>query len=61
MLFLTIEDLIGILDAILFPDAYRNAKSLVGSSAPMLLTGIMGMDVERGEPYLRVEKIGLVK
>ena len=61
MLFLTIEDLTGTLDAILFPDAYRNAKSLAGSSAPMLLTGVMEMDVERGEPYLRVEKVGLVK
>lgn len=61
MLFLTLEDLSGTLDAILFPDAYRNAKSLVGSSAPMLLTGIMEMDVERGEPYLRVERVGLVQ
>ncbi|GER79171.1 MAG: hypothetical protein DPW21_00425 [Anaerolineae bacterium] len=61
MMFLTIEDLTGTLDTILFPDAYRAAKSLVSSSAPLFITGVMEMDVERGEPYLRVEKIGPVK
>ena len=61
MLFLTIEDLTGTLDAILFPDAYRAAKNLVSSNAPLLVTGVMEMDVERGEPYLRVEKVGLVQ
>jgi DNA polymerase-3 subunit alpha len=61
MLFLTLEDLTGTLDAILFPDAYRVAKSLVGSSAPLLLTGVMEMDIERGEPFLRVEKVRLVE
>jgi DNA polymerase-3 subunit alpha len=61
MLFLTIEDLSGTLDAILFPDAYRTAKPLLGSSAPLLLTGMMEMDVKRGEPYLRVEKVWLVR
>ena len=61
MLFLTIEDLTGTLDAILFPDAYRIAKPLVSSSVPMLLTGVMEMDVERGEPFLRVEKVSLVE
>ena len=30
MLFLTLEDLHGTLDAILFSDAYRAAKSMVG-------------------------------
>jgi DNA polymerase-3 subunit alpha len=61
MLFLTLEDLQGTLDAILFPDAYRAAKSIVGTSAPLLVTGVMEMDAERGEPYLRVERVTLVK
>jgi len=60
MLFLTLEDLHGTLDAILFPDAYRAAKSLVGTSSPLLVTGVMEMDSERGEPYLRVEKVNSV-
>jgi DNA polymerase III alpha subunit len=60
MLFLTLEDLHGTLDAILFPDVYRNAKSLLGSSAPLLVTGIMEMDSDRGGFYLKVERIVLV-
>jgi DNA polymerase III alpha subunit len=57
MLFLTVEDLHGTLDAILFPDAYRAAKSMVGSSIPLLVTGVMEMDTNHGEPYLRVERV----
>jgi DNA-directed DNA polymerase III PolC len=57
MLFLTIEDLTGTLDAILFPDAYRAAKPLLGSSAPLLVTGVMEMDTDRGEPFMRVERV----
>ena len=55
MLFLTIEDLAGTLETILFPDAYRQAKDIVNSSNPFTLTGIMEMDPERGEPFLNVE------
>jgi DNA polymerase-3 subunit alpha len=57
MLFLSVEDLQGTLDAILFPEVYRQAKSLISSSVPFLLTGMMEMDTERGEPFLRVEKV----
>jgi DNA-directed DNA polymerase III PolC len=57
MLFLTIEDLQGTLDVILFPDVYRIAKSFLDSNPPMLITGFMEMDKERGEPYLRAEKV----
>jgi len=57
MLFLTIEDTQGTLDVILFPDVYRVAKSFLDSNLPLLITGVMEMDRERGEPYLRAEKI----
>ena len=60
MLFLTLEDLDGTLDAILFPEVYRRAKSLFDSSKPFLITGVMEMDAERGEPFLRAEKVVLV-
>jgi len=50
----------GILDAILFPEVYRTAKSLFDSSKPFLITGVMEIDTERGEPFLRAEKIVLV-
>jgi DNA polymerase III subunit alpha len=57
MLFLSFEDLQGTLDAILFPEVYRQAKSMISSINPFLLTGVMEMDTERGEPFLRVEKV----
>jgi DNA polymerase III alpha subunit len=56
MLFLSFEDLQGTLDAILFPEVYRQAKTLISTTKPFLLTGVMEMDTERGEPFLRVEK-----
>ncbi len=60
MLFLTLEDLSGTVDAILSPEVYRVSKSLFNSTVPLLVTGIMEMDTERGEPLLRAEKIILV-
>ena len=61
MLFLSVEDLQGTVDAILFPEVYRQAKTAISSTTPFLLTGIMEMDTERGEPFLRVEKAVSVK
>ena len=60
MLFLTLEDLQGTLDVILFPDVYRVSKSFLDSNPPMLITGVMEMDKERGEPYLRAEKVASI-
>ena len=57
MLFLTIEDLSGTLDAVLFPDAYRQAKNIVSTDSPFLITGFMELDASRGEPFLRAEKL----
>lgn len=57
MLFLSFEDLQGTLDAILFPDVYRQSKSMISSTKAFLLIGVMEMDAQRGEPFLRVEKV----
>ena len=57
MLFLTLEDLTGTLDVIAFPDVYRIAKEMLNSTIPILVTGTIEMDVSRGEPYLRAEKV----
>jgi hypothetical protein len=46
----------GTLDAILFPEVVRQAKTSISSTKPFLLTGIMEMDTERSEPFVRVEK-----
>jgi DNA polymerase III subunit alpha len=61
MLFLTLEDLTGTLDVIAFPDVYRVAKNILNANGPMILSGMMEMDTSRGEPYMRVEKVIVVK
>ncbi len=60
MMFLTLEDLAGMLDVVFFPDAYRRAGTALHSSAPLLVTGVVEMDAARGEPLLRAEKVVLV-
>jgi DNA polymerase III alpha subunit len=57
MMFLTLEDLAGMLDVVLFPDVYRQARAFIHSSEPLLVTGVVEMDAQRGEPLLRAEKV----
>lgn len=56
LLFLTIEDMDGTLDCVLFPDAYRRWGQRLDLSKPMILEGIMEEDAERPDPILRVER-----
>jgi DNA polymerase III alpha subunit len=60
MAFITLEDLEGMLEAVVLPDVYRRYKDEVFSSRPMLLTGTMELDASRGEPMLRVERIQML-
>jgi len=57
MMFLTLEDLSGMLDVILFPDTYRQARDIVASNNPFLVTGTIELDTARSEVYLRAEKV----
>jgi DNA polymerase III alpha subunit len=60
MAFVTLEDLEGMLEAVVLLDVYRRYKNEVFSSQPMLLTGTMEMDASRGEPMLRVERVEIL-
>ncbi|MBT3391573.1 MAG: DNA polymerase III subunit alpha [Chloroflexi bacterium] len=57
MLFLTLEDLSGTLDVIVFPALYGQVKQIAMSSHPVLITGILEIDKERDEPTLKAEKL----
>jgi DNA polymerase-3 subunit alpha len=57
MMFLTLEDLTGMLDVVVFPDVYRRARSILGSSGPILVSGAVEMDSSRSEPLLRAERV----
>lgn len=56
MMFLSLEDMTGTLDAVLFPAAYRQGKDAINSGKPFLITGVVEMDASRGEPFLKVER-----
>jgi DNA polymerase-3 subunit alpha len=57
MMFLTLEDLEGTLDAVIFPDVYRRARFLLSGSAPLLYSGEVERDSSGAEALLRVEKV----
>ena len=57
MMFLTLEDLEGMLDVVVWPDVYRRVRQSLGGSGPVLVTGMVEMDATRGEPILRAERI----
>jgi DNA polymerase III alpha subunit len=57
MMFMTLEDLAGMLDVVLFPDAYRRAKDFIHGSGPLLVTGVVERDASRLEPLLRAETV----
>jgi DNA polymerase III alpha subunit len=61
MMFLTLEDLSGALDVVLFPQAYRQAQSALNANTPIFVTGVIEMDASRGEPFLNAEKVVRVK
>jgi DNA polymerase-3 subunit alpha len=60
MMFLTIEDLSGMLDVIVFPDVYQRTKAIVTSNSPMLITGTVETDSDQDEPFLKAEKVELL-
>ncbi len=57
MLFMTLEDLAGMLDVAVFPDVYRQVRDFIHSSEPLLVTGVIKTDQVRAEPLLVAEKV----
>ena len=56
-MFMTLEDLEGLLDVVFFPDVYRRISAVFSGNQPFLVTGVMEFDAERGEPLLRAERV----
>jgi len=57
MMFMTLEDLEGVLDVVFFPDVYRRASYALSGGQPVLVSGTMEMDKERGDVLLRAERV----
>jgi DNA polymerase III alpha subunit len=56
--FVTLEDLEGMMDVILSPDAYRRYRNtLATSSIPLIIEGTVERESNTGEPILRADKV----
>lgn len=61
MMFLSLEDLEGMLDVVIFPDVYRRVQAVVSTRQPLLISGVVEIDSARSEPILRAEKVEVLK
>lgn len=61
MLFLSVEDLDGMMEVVVFPDVYRQYRDELSGAGPYLIRGVVEWDEERGEPWLRAAKIRNIK
>ena len=60
--FLTLEDLEGAIDVILFPDLYERSRWVLSTSAiPLVVEGMVELDTSSGEPVMRAEKVARLK
>ncbi len=58
MAFLTLEDMEGMLEVVLFPEVYRRARALLsGSPVPLLIEGEIERDATSGESILMARKV----
>lgn len=57
MMFMTLEDLDGLLDVVVWPEAYSRSRAAIGSSSLLLVTGVIESDTRRGEPVMVAEII----
>ncbi len=56
--FLTLEDLEGAIDVVLFPEVYERAKYIISSaSIPLIVEGTVEIDPAGGEPIIRAERV----
>lgn len=55
--FMALEDLEGTLDVIIHAGVYARSRSALRGSGPYIIEGMVEYDQERGEPFLRAERI----
>lgn len=54
--FMALEDLEGMLDVVIFSDAYRRHSEAFTSKGPIVVEGQVEIDSARGEPVIRAER-----
>ncbi|MGE5124207.1 MAG: hypothetical protein ACM3H7_06780, partial [Acidobacteriaceae bacterium] len=59
--FMSLEDLEGVLDVVITDEVYRQSRAALSTGGPYVLEGRVGLDEKRGEPFIRAEKIWLLR
>jgi DNA polymerase-3 subunit alpha len=55
--FLALEDLEGVVEVVIFGEVYRRSRAALSGPGPYLVEGVVELDEEKGEPYIRAERI----
>jgi DNA polymerase-3 subunit alpha len=55
--FMSLEDLEGMLDVVIFGDVYRRHRAAFGTIGPYVLEGWVELDPGRREPAIRAERV----
>jgi DNA-directed DNA polymerase III PolC len=55
--FMSLEDLEGMLNVIIFSDVYRRSRAAFATGGPYILEGMVELDGELGEPFIRAERV----
>jgi DNA polymerase III alpha subunit len=58
---MSLEDLEGMLDVVISAEVYRRSKAALSTSGPYVVEGRVDLDSQRGEPFIRAEKIWELK
>lgn len=59
--FMSLEDLEGMLDVVISADVYRRSKVALSTAGPYVVEGKVDLDSQRGEPFIRADKIWSLK
>ena len=59
--FMSLEDLEGMLDVVITAEVYRQSKAALSTPGPYVVEGRVVLDNQRGEPFIRAERIWALK
>jgi DNA-directed DNA polymerase III PolC len=59
--FLSLEDLEGMLEVVISADVYRRSRPELSGSGPYVIEGLLELERNRGEPFLRAERIWAIR
>jgi len=59
--FMALEDLEGMLNVVIFADVYRSSRAAFSTAGPYIVEGMVEVDREQGEPFIRAERVTGIK